>query len=807
MCSVTFVPNIYLLREFNYFIIITLSFSGWGTMEIKQIIHICFVTFLVFQTMATGVIIAAAIEAKGPVYSGNYLTDIIGDSSSDLVEMNVKNFRGFYYDIDGGISTESLRIYGGNYVSDRTINEQGLEYTSSIRSNDFECLSWKADSYYVMGFFGDVYVPLKADTSLQLARLITDEGDKYTLREGQSFKLGDGYTITPGQINVKGGTVYLEISRNGKLIDAETIDISKGEATWVYKINVAAKTNAEVMRLRVTDAFQAQNGSMIVLEGIWLTDFKDIIEIGTGDTYGVFEVEKLPVNSFDLVLKNNAPITLSSGTVQELTDELRFVVTDSSEYLEFYLTNEQVQTPVNKPDLEILSADRWSLTEDGEYLAIYVDIINQGSLPSAITTIRISDIDPEWSEVEAEADVLALESGEDVTLRIEVYLPDEIHGTNHNFAIEIDPENYILELDEGNNVIETPVIYIPDYLPDLVITDVSSFVAEDSLELYVDVTNQGSGYADPFIVTSGGPGTSGQWSGSESVIYGLDPGDDTTLEIVLEIPEDQLGKLANIDIIVDPENAIAELDESNNGWSWSQELTVDGNILRAPEDDFSENTQESESQPESSDVGTFLGVIIPIAIVFGGLIVYPRLVKLRWELKAIETCPEDCPPGTEFCLKEVCLKPGSCKITKLHLKACTSDDCKKKAIEGEIVSDLNRIRAASYRGDNPDALLHQVESLSVRIIDEVIRWLSDSPGSYDISISADVDLGEATCKYSRYICNQERRPTKKKSWEKTVKGCNRGIGTLNDIDLKDTAISERLKLDLTGMIMQFIERF
>ncbi|WMW24516.1 S-layer protein domain-containing protein [Methanolobus sediminis] len=771
-------------------------------MKIKQIIHICFATLFIFQELVSGVTIADAIEAKGPIYNGNDLTDIIGDSSSDFIEMNVKNFRGFYYDVDGGISTEYLRIYGGNYVSDRTINEQGLEYTSSIMSADYECIAWEADSYYVMGLFGDVYVPLKADTSLQLARLIMDDGNRYTIIEGQSFKLGEGYTITPGQIDAKMGTVYLELSKDGNFIDAETLDISNGEATWVYKINVATKTNAEVMRIRVTDAFQGQAGNLMVVEGIWLTDFKNSIEIVTGDTYGVFEVENLPVNSCDLILKNNVPITLSSGSVQELMDELRFVVTDSSEYLEFYLTNEPVDISVYKPDLVIVSANRWSLTENGEYLSIYLDILNQGFIPSDSTSVRIEIMDPEWPEIEAETDVPALDSGEDVTVIIEVYIPEELHGTTHNFAIEIDPENYISEMDENNNLIETPVIYIPELLPDLVITDVSSYVTENYLEIYVDIANHGTAFADSFIVSTVSSETSHQWSYSENVVDGLYPGEDITLEIVLEIPDGLPGQ-SNIDIIVDPDNTIKELDESNN--AWSQEMIVDESIGRAPIDEFSDDLLEPETQPEWHDLDILLGIILPIAVIGGFLVLYPRLVKLKWEAKAIEKCLEDCPPGTEYCLKEICLKPGSCKITKLHLKACTSEDCKKKTIEGDIISDLNRIRTASYQSENPDVLLHEVETLASKILEVIILWLTGKAESYDVSISADIDLGEATCKYTRYICNQDSKPGKNKSWEKTVKGCNRSIGTLNDFDIEKANISEKLQQDFSRMMMQFIE--
>lgn len=126
-------------------------------------------------------------------------------------------------------------------------------------------------------------------------------------------------------------------------------------------------------------------------------------------------------------------------------------------------------------------------------------------------------------------------------------------------------------------------------------------------------------------------------------------------------------------------------------------------------------------------------------------------------------------------------------------------------IEGDIISNLNRIRASSYSAENPDLLLNEVEPLSISILEEIRGWLAENPGYYDVSISADIDLGEATCKYTRFICDSQNKPEKKKSWEKTVKGCNRKMGTLSNFNSDEPAISEKLTPVMIRIIMQFIE--
>ena len=790
-------------------------------MGIRQIIAICFELVFAFLIANAGVTVVNAIEAKGPVYGGDDLYDIIGYDKADFIEMNAKNFAGFYYGTDGGISTEYLRIYGGNLVEGRTIFENGLEYVSMFSEAGYDSMALGDEQYPVTGFLGDLYVPLGDAKSLKLAKLVFNDGAMHTLRDGQSFELGDGYTITPVNVDVEKNVFVLEILKDGKFIDNEVIDVSNGEVTWFYKTNIENRGDVEVMRIRVTDVFQDRAEGMVVIEGIWLLDFLDIRELAPGNDLGVFNVYVASFNG--IVLRNNVPVTLTSGSVQELTDEftdeqtgdLKFVVTDSSDYLEFYLSNGPAEPDVFAPDLVIVSADRWSFSEHEESLALYADIANQGNQPSESTSVHIEDNEQTWPDWSDTAEVPAMDPGDMRTVRIILEIPEEERDTTHSFTIEVDPDNHIEELDENNNILQTPEIFIPPFLSDLTIAFVESFTSGDELEIFIYVENQGDGQADEFIVTVGTPD---QWYYSEKLIFGLAPGEDSALEILLEIPEDERETIPYLVIEVDPENDIEEQDEGNN--VWLQEIAINEGRLMAPDDGMpteSSEGLESLSEPESSHWVTILEIIFVGTIVIGGIfIAFPRLVRIKWEVKAIDKCPEECPEGTEYCLREISdIKPGSCKITKLCLKATVSDaeDRKKDLIkrpqkteiEGDIISELNRIRASSHRAANPDMLLNEIEPLAFEILENIKEWLAEKPESFDVSISADIDLGEATCKYTRFICDPQNKPEKKKSWEKAVKGCNRNMGTLDNFNSNEPAISEKLAPAMTRMIMQFIE--
>ena len=87
-----------------------------------------------------------AIRIRGPVYTGTSLEDIIGNNSSDFIEMNASDFAGFFYDLDKGVTTESLKILGGSYTKGSTVFENGTVYTTTIKPIEYK--SCNLEGYY-----------------------------------------------------------------------------------------------------------------------------------------------------------------------------------------------------------------------------------------------------------------------------------------------------------------------------------------------------------------------------------------------------------------------------------------------------------------------------------------------------------------------------------------------------------------------------------------------------------------------------------------------------------------------------------
>jgi S-layer protein (TIGR01567 family) len=273
-----------------------------------------------------------SLELRSPVIS----------SLSDIV-ITPENFSGFWYDFDDGIGSENLTI---SSIAGRTIPEGELRYESAILQVEYEADFASEDSsstgytYPVIGLFGDKYIPTSDDDAGELAKLLIDTDDKYTLRTGSTLELAYGYELTAKDIDVEGDKVYMELSKDGEFIEEKTIDVTVGEATWDYKVNIGNQEGVIVFRVLITDIFQGQVDSLVVVEGLWLLDYENVLEIECSDEFGELEVDSI---SDSIVMVNHEPLMLAMGETVNLAEDLKFKVANDED-LRFYLTRECTET-------------------------------------------------------------------------------------------------------------------------------------------------------------------------------------------------------------------------------------------------------------------------------------------------------------------------------------------------------------------------------------------------------------------------------------------------------------------------------
>jgi len=77
--------------------------------------------------------------------------------------------------------------------------------------------------FQLVGYFGDEYVRIIEDKSDKLSKLLMDDKESHTIRTGQAFELGEGYAVTPQELDVDGDKVWLNLTKNGEYVDDKII--------------------------------------------------------------------------------------------------------------------------------------------------------------------------------------------------------------------------------------------------------------------------------------------------------------------------------------------------------------------------------------------------------------------------------------------------------------------------------------------------------------------------------------------------------------------------------------------------------
>ncbi|WP_406670503.1 S-layer protein domain-containing protein [Methanolobus sp. ZRKC4] len=336
----------------------------------------------------------ATIEVRSEVFSGDNFSDIF-DTVGGNIEINSTNFAGFWYDIDDNLASETLTILNNSaLVSGETIDEEGLWYNATIVQADYtaefanETPDDDNSTFPLIGLFAESYVATADDDAGELMKLLLDNDDKYTLRTGSALELPNGYELTAKQIDVEGDKVWMELSRDGEFIEDEVIDVIGGEATWTYDTDVGDTDDVIVFRALITDVFQGQVDSLAVVEGLWLLDYENILEIDSADEFGEFEVNAV---SSTISMFNSGTLTLSDDKDIDLAEGLMITTADSD--LRFALVKEYTEPGTYEVRGSVaVATDSWTAND---FAGFWYDLDDDESSETLSITVDGETVDEE----------------------------------------------------------------------------------------------------------------------------------------------------------------------------------------------------------------------------------------------------------------------------------------------------------------------------------------------------------------------------------------------------------------------------
>ncbi|TGC06786.1 S-layer protein domain-containing protein, partial [Methanolobus halotolerans] len=287
--------------------------------------------------------------------------EIRGSVATGAQTWTPSNFAGFFYDIDDNIGSEELAVTS---LNGRTIAESNLTYSTTIEQVDYaadfeaEAGTSNTGSYPVLGLFAEKYVALDDNSPDELVKLLLDSDDKYTLRTGSALELPNGYEVVAKQIDVDGNKVWMEFSKDGEFIDDEVLNVANNaDATWTFEADVGDTEDVIVFRVLVTQVFQGQVDSLAIIEGLYLVEHEDVLQIETGDEFGELEIDSISGGTIEM--SSTGSITLSRDDTVDIAEGMMFRVADSPDnelryypFVEWTIEGDGVTQPDDEEPVE-----------------------------------------------------------------------------------------------------------------------------------------------------------------------------------------------------------------------------------------------------------------------------------------------------------------------------------------------------------------------------------------------------------------------------------------------------------------------
>ncbi|MEA1984894.1 MAG: S-layer protein domain-containing protein, partial [Euryarchaeota archaeon] len=198
----------------------------------------------------------------------------VTDSAAKTWDAN--GFAGFWLDLDTGEFSENLTltVTGGDTILEDTgvvyeavpVEDQDPEYEFTV-----DATTSNPYNYSKIGFLAEEYFVV-ADDVATLSKILMDDDSSYTMRTGESLELGEGYALSPQQIDVDGNKVWLELTKDGEFVDDKIISTDVDEEykkTWYYQMDLNDNDDVDVIMIHIDEVFQGQVDSLCVIDGIF----------------------------------------------------------------------------------------------------------------------------------------------------------------------------------------------------------------------------------------------------------------------------------------------------------------------------------------------------------------------------------------------------------------------------------------------------------------------------------------------------------------------------------------------------------
>lgn len=320
-------------------------------MKRKMMVTFILITLLYFMGFSVADD-SSGLEIRGQIATGNF-------------EWTAQNFAGFYYEIDNDLGTEKLTtsITEGSKLEEPS----GVTYTTTVQKNDFEFWDWgfynvigfQAHKYFA-GYLNDenvdddneiLFRQSTDENSLsdeQLEEILIDDDTQMTFTSGTPLRLGEGYELLIKSIDISTGMAYLELEKEGQVVDSKVVSPSKiystmADETYYYRKDVGESKDLVIIAVHFKNAFRGDGQNLVTIDGIW--QISDVPTDVRADTeYDKMRISSVTADTITMDNKDNT-VTLSRNKDIPLMGDVKIKtsgqdVIDGANPLRYYIYKE-----------------------------------------------------------------------------------------------------------------------------------------------------------------------------------------------------------------------------------------------------------------------------------------------------------------------------------------------------------------------------------------------------------------------------------------------------------------------------------
>ncbi|MFW6101048.1 MAG: CARDB domain-containing protein [Bacteroidota bacterium] len=343
----------------------------------------------------------------------------------------------------------------------------------------------------------------------------------------------------------------------------------------------------------------------------------------------------------------------------------------------------------------------------------------------------------------------------------------------------------------------------PQSQPDLTPGRVKWVIDKETRRLLIDgeVRNTGTDRSPPAMVIAGAPG----WRG-ETTVGQISSGGTERIHIALDIREDLQEKRHRLELIVDPDNRIAEVREDNNNYVFEVFIPQIQTVIPG-------------YQPPTwiylfvAVLLFVLGMLTGRALTFKSRFKWKKRAELRWQLEAETELPEPGEACTWTCKAEASTDLlDRWKIHSLELIPLPVPSGKQAhatRLKGKVLEPLNEAAKLNHLTDDKETGRQRIRPVAEALLEQIMDWKKKGKSPASVKISARLKR-DIKCEFKLYHCEETAAGLtwvdSKRKWKgKLHQPAEEFMGVLKGPDARETDFTRRAQGELEGFLLKLIK--